>query len=90
VTRTVVRRVLDVDVLHGPEWEHTGGTLWLYEYNADIANDACDGHDGLIHPQFLTDRYAGPAPTGPESDPYDRSRPIGDPAEGERGVASRT
>lgn len=90
VARTVVRRVLDVDVLHGPGWEHTEGTLWLYEYNADIANDACDEHDGFIHPQFLTGPHAGPAPTGPESDPYDRSRPIENSAEGECGVASRT
>ncbi|MGK5447232.1 hypothetical protein [Streptomyces radiopugnans] len=52
VARAVVRRVLDVDVLHGPRWKHTEGTLWMYGHNADIANDTCDEHDGFIHPQF--------------------------------------
>ncbi|WP_101256469.1 hypothetical protein [Streptomyces barkulensis] len=90
VARTVVRRVLDVDVLHGPRWEHTEGTLWMYGYNGDIANDTCDEHDGFIHPQFVADRYANPA-TGEERDPYDRSRPVEKwTGEGECLVASRT
>lgn len=90
VARTVVRRVLDVDVLHGPRWEHTEGTLWMYGYNGDIANDTCDEHDGFIHPQFVADRYANPA-TGEQRDPYDRSKPVEEwTGEGECLAASRT
>ncbi|SEQ16164.1 hypothetical protein [Streptomyces radiopugnans] len=90
VARAVVRRVLDVDVLHGPRWKHTEGTLWMYGHNADIANDTCDEHDGFIHPQFVADRHAGPA-TGPERDPYDRSRPVEEwTGKGECLTASRT
>ncbi|GAA2392598.1 hypothetical protein GCM10010420_16490 [Streptomyces glaucosporus] len=91
VARTIVRRTLDVDVLHGPEWKYTEGKLWIYSTDVYIANGGCGEHDGFVHPQFTEDLHAGPVPSGPEKDPYDRSESIEDLGEdGECGVVSRT
>ncbi|WP_051717028.1 hypothetical protein [Streptomyces megasporus] len=79
VARTIVRRILDVDVLHGPGWEHTEGKLWVHGANVSIANGGCEERDGFLHPRFVDDLYDDPVPTGPESDPYDRSKPIETP-----------
>ncbi|MTE22204.1 hypothetical protein F0L17_24510 [Streptomyces sp. TRM43335] len=92
VARTIVRRSLEIHVPHGPEWEYTEGRLWVAGYGSRIANDVCESGDGFIHPMFVADRYARPAPSGPERDPYDRSEPIaeGKPDEGQCGVVTRT
>lgn len=74
VTRTIVRRVLHVELPDPAKYDVAPGRLTLVEYNGDIGNDACDVHDGFLHPVFPSTQSTGPSPTGPTEDPYDRSR----------------
>ncbi|GGX67944.1 hypothetical protein GCM10010358_22980 [Streptomyces minutiscleroticus] len=93
VTRTIVRRALDVRLLDPAKYTATPGKLAVMRYAQDFGNSACDTHDGFLHPQFDSQAAAGPSavPTGPTRDPYDRSRDIRDGAgAGECGVVSRT
>jgi hypothetical protein len=76
VTRTVVRRVVDALVATKASARVTPGTLWILRSDGDIANSTCVSRDGLLHPQFRTDPGDGPAPSGPTTDPYDRSTPL--------------
>ncbi|MEV8530345.1 hypothetical protein [Streptomyces sp. NPDC051211] len=74
VARTIVRRQLTVAVNDPRRYEVTKGTLAVIEYPNEMANSACDVHDGFLHPTFPSDaRTPGTAPSGPAEDPYDRS-----------------
>ncbi|WP_406006669.1 hypothetical protein OG440_11050 [Streptomyces sp. NBC_00637] len=93
VVRTIVRRVLDVE-LHDPDkYVVSPGKITVKRFDQEIGNSACDVYDGYMHPRFETAHSPTPtgAPaTGPTKDPYDRSRDIaGDTDEG-CGVVSRT
>ncbi|CAM5274187.1 hypothetical protein [Streptomyces abikoensis] len=74
VERTIVRRVLDTDILDPERFRVTPGRLTVRAYDVDIANSACGVHDGFLHPVFDDARPSGHAPSGPAVDPYDRSR----------------
>ncbi|MHC5906400.1 hypothetical protein ACVNF4_21220 [Streptomyces sp. S6] len=76
-TRTIVRRVLDVELSDPARYKVTPGTLFLSRYNMSSGNSACDVNDGWFHPEFNSDLQSGPTPSGPEEDPYDRSKEIG-------------
>ncbi|WP_327401856.1 hypothetical protein OG194_17900 [Streptomyces sp. NBC_01288] len=95
VTRTIVRRVLDLQLLDPARYQVTSGRLSVLTYNADFGNSACDVYDGYFHPGFSSPSSAEPtgaAPSGPTTDPYDRSKGIGE-GEGENetcGTVSRT
>ncbi|MBW1597821.1 hypothetical protein [Streptomyces sp. JJ38] len=92
VTRTVVRRVLEVEVVDPQRWLATPGRLWVTEYIRDVGNTACGVHDGLLHPEFPSDLMDNPQPTGPTADPYDRSKTLDElqsVQNGECGAVSR-
>ncbi|GGW35168.1 hypothetical protein GCM10010320_13060 [Streptomyces caelestis] len=76
VTRTIVRRVIDVELADPAQYRVTAGRLLLVEYDQEIGNSSCDVHDGYLHPEFSPGGPTGTAPTGPATDPYDRSRDI--------------
>ncbi|MFJ8136741.1 hypothetical protein [Streptomyces sp. NPDC096013] len=92
VTRTIVRRVIDLELLDPARYQVTSGRLHVDHYNSDFGNSACEIYDGYFHPEFSspsTSEPAGPAPSGPTTDPYDRSKDIG--GENETcGTVSRT
>lgn len=69
-----MRRVLDVELPDPAKYDAASGRLTLVKYNGDFANDDCDVEDGFFHPVFRSTEPAGPSPTGPTRDPYDRSR----------------
>lgn len=93
VTRTIVRRTIEVAAMDPARFRFTEGRLWISDYNSEIANDDCREGDGVIRPQFLTDREEGPEPTGEARDPYDRSKGLDRPEQGageeDCGVVSR-
>lgn len=90
VTRTIVRRVLDVELLDPARYQATADRLNIVEWARDVGNSTCGIHDGYFHPEFSSSTASGEPATGPTSDPYDRSREIGrDGAQG-CGTATRT
>ncbi|MFJ9540387.1 hypothetical protein ACIRPX_24380 [Streptomyces sp. NPDC101225] len=76
VTRTIVRRVLDMEMSDPRKYQVTPGKLSIVKYDEDIGNSACDVYDGFLHPAFTSSEPAGAAPTGPTTDPYDRSKDL--------------
>ncbi|MCT7355051.1 hypothetical protein N4P33_23275 [Streptomyces sp. 15-116A] len=90
VARTIVRRVVEVDVLDLTEYQGTEGYLWISDVRGEISNDDCRDGDGVIRPQFRTDGEAGPETTGEPSDPYDRSGDVPEAEADGCGVVSRT
>ncbi|MEV7385794.1 hypothetical protein [Streptomyces sp. NPDC091215] len=90
VARTIVRRVIDVELPDATRYQVTPGRLTLLRYDEDAGNSACDIDDGYLHPQFPSQAPTGSAaPTGPSIDPYDRSRQLGKGPQG-CGTVSRT
>ncbi len=90
VTRTIVRRVLDLEVSDPTKYRVTPGKLSVRRYDRDLANSACDVYDGFLHPRFDAADPGGPDPSGPTVDPYDRSRDIQHAEPGACGTVSRT
>ncbi|MFF4556503.1 hypothetical protein [Streptomyces sp. NPDC001422] len=88
VTRTIVRRVLDVGLSDPRKVRVTPGKVLIVKYGAEYST--CDVHDGFLHPHFGSAHSAGPTPTGPAVDPYDRSRAVGSSAADGCGRLSRT
>ncbi|MFF3848919.1 hypothetical protein [Streptomyces sp. NPDC002328] len=89
VTRTIVRRVLDVELADPTQYQVTAGRLLLLQYDQEIANSTCEVYDGFLHPEFATGEPTGPAQTGPTVDPYDRSKGIRENASASCGTVSR-
>ncbi|GHH13485.1 hypothetical protein [Streptomyces lanatus] len=90
VARTIIRRVIDVELSDPARYQVTPGKIAVVRYDQEIGNSACDVYDGYLHPHFDSSAPTGAPPTGPTTDPYDRSKDIdADPAEG-CGVVSRT
>ncbi|KOG34116.1 hypothetical protein [Streptomyces resistomycificus] len=89
VTRTIVRRAIDVELLDPARYVTTPDRLNVVQYARDVGNTACDVHDGFLHPQFPSTTPTDAA-TGPMTDPYDRSRDIGADGAGTCGTVSRT
>ncbi|PPS78065.1 MULTISPECIES: hypothetical protein [Streptomyces] len=90
VTRTIVRRVLDVELADPARYKVTPGRLLLVKYDQEIGNSSCDVYDGYLHPGFPSSRSAGPDPSGPATDPYDRSKDIDHGDGGHCGRVTRT
>ncbi|WP_234342820.1 hypothetical protein [Streptomyces fulvoviolaceus] len=90
VTRTIVRRVLDFELLDATRYVATEGRLNVVQYSRDVGNSTCGVYDGYMHPEFPSSGPTGSPAAGPTTDPYDRSRGI--PAGGAEqcGTASRT
>lgn len=77
VTRTIVRRVLDVELPDPAKYQVTPGKLSVLRYDESAGNTSCDVYDGFLHPEFSSTEPTTPAPTGATRDPYDRSEDIG-------------
>jgi len=90
VTRTIVRRVLDVAFLNPEKYRVTPGRLSVDRHAVSIGNSACDVYDGFLHPRFGSAASAGATPTGPTTDPYDRSRDLDDSPKADCRRLSRT
>ncbi|MGW4981495.1 hypothetical protein [Streptomyces mirabilis] len=90
VARTIVRRVLDLELLDPRKYQATPGKLSITRYDQDLGNTACDVYDGFLHPQFDSAAPTGAPPTGPTTDPYDRSRDIAHSGTESCGTVSRT
>lgn len=90
VARTIVRRVLDVEVSDPTRYQVTPGKIVVKRYDQEVGNTACDLHDGYLHPHFDSAEPTGAPPTGPTTDPYDRSKDIPEDRREECGVVSRT
>ncbi len=91
-TRTIVRRLLEVKLADPARYQVTPGTVFISLYQMESGNSSCDVYDGWFHPEFRDDRSSGPSPSGPEADPYDRSKEMSTeaPAEDEPcGTVSR-
>ncbi|MER5225144.1 hypothetical protein [Streptomyces flaveus] len=78
VARVIMRRIIETELADPARVQVTPGKLLVARSERDLANVACDVHDGYIHPDFDSGINQGPAPTGPMIDPYDRSRDIQD------------
>jgi hypothetical protein len=76
VTRTIVRRVLDVELPDPARYRVTPGKLNVLRYDVDSGNSACGVYDGYLHPQFNSADPTGEPATGPTTDPYDRSQDL--------------
>lgn len=90
VERTIVRRVLDVELSDPAKYRVTPGKLAVLDYLQEMANSACGIHDGYLHPQFASDAPSGERPTGAAMDPYDRSRDLDPEPVEECGTVTRT
>ncbi|MGV9645360.1 hypothetical protein [Streptomyces sp. NPDC003514] len=90
VARTIVRRALEVEVSDPARYRVTPGKIAVVRYDQEIGNSACDSYDGYLHPQFDSGPPVGEAPTGPTTDPYDRSKKITEDRHEECRVVSRT
>ena len=88
VTRTIVRRVLDVEIPDPARYRATAGKLTVLRRDESAGNSSCDVDDGFLHPEFPSSQPTGTSPSGPTTDPYDRSKDIGD--EKDCGTVSRT
>lgn len=90
VERTIVRRVIDVELYDPAEYVVTPGKISVARYDQEIGNSACDVYDGYLHPEFSTTEPTGAPATGPTTDPYDRSHGIAEDRDEGCGVVSRT
>ncbi|MFF1306922.1 hypothetical protein [Streptomyces sp. NPDC058307] len=77
VTRTIVRRVLEVELPDPAKYQVTPGRLTVLRYDESAGNTSCDVYDGFLHPEFPSSGSTEPTPPGETRDPYDRSEDIG-------------
>ncbi|WP_031034732.1 hypothetical protein [Streptomyces sp. NRRL F-5650] len=91
VARTIIRREITLTLNDPARWDVTEGKLLMEKYFSEYGNTDCDVHDGYLHPGFPDDDGPGGArPTGPSTDPYDRSRPVTGSEPGDCGQVTRT
>ncbi|WUO57028.1 hypothetical protein OG960_29970 [Streptomyces sp. NBC_00280] len=92
VARTIVRRVLDIELYDPAKYQVTPGKLSVARYDSTFGNSDCDVFDGYFHPHFDSDTATtGANPTGPTIDPYDRSgEGADDVGDGKCGTATRS
>ncbi|GGY32329.1 hypothetical protein [Streptomyces xanthochromogenes] len=90
VARTIVRRVLDIEVADPSVVQSTPGKLWIARRDVDTGNSRCDIDNGFLNPEFADDTPSGPSPSGSAVDPYDRSRSLDADRSGACGTVTRT
>ncbi|GAA2575999.1 MULTISPECIES: hypothetical protein [Streptomyces] len=91
VARTIIRRHITLTLNDPARWNVTEGKLLMEKYFSEYGNTACDVYDGYLHPGFPDDDGPGGArPTGPLTDPYDRSRTLTGSEPGDCGQVTRT
>ncbi|GAA3044966.1 hypothetical protein GCM10020229_65220 [Kitasatospora albolonga] len=77
--RTIVRRVMAFRFYDPARYDVDSKKIRFADTDSDVGNSACDVYDGFFHPQFAQFNMSfgtRPEPTGPSSDPYDRSKDI--------------
>ncbi|MGW1195323.1 hypothetical protein ACWD4B_05615 [Streptomyces sp. NPDC002536] len=89
VERTIVRRVVDTEVVDPGRFQVTPGKLTLTSFQVDFANSKCAVYDGFLHPEFGSEGRQEPDATGSPVDPYDRSREL-ESGGGRCGTVTRT
>ncbi|WP_406199866.1 hypothetical protein OH807_18045 [Kitasatospora sp. NBC_01560] len=83
-TRTIVRRVDTFRFYDPARYRVSPKKLVFGKSQSDVGNSACASSDGFYHPQFdqfatrLPGAPAEPQPTGPATDPYDRTKDLTD------------
>ncbi|MGW8330400.1 hypothetical protein ACWGLE_21230 [Streptomyces sp. NPDC055897] len=90
VARTIVRRILDIEVTDPSVAQSTPGKLWISRHDVDSGNSRCDLDNGYLNPEFADETPSGPSPSGPAVDPYDRSRSLDADRSGACGTVTRT
>ncbi|MFF3977607.1 hypothetical protein [Streptomyces sp. NPDC001828] len=90
VARTIVRRILDIEVTDPSVAQSTPGKLWISRHDVDSGNSRCDLDNGYLNPEFADETPSGPSPSGPAVDPYDRSRSLDTDRSGACGTVTRT
>ncbi|MFF1559013.1 hypothetical protein [Streptomyces sp. NPDC058279] len=79
VARTIVRRELTVALADPERIAATPGKLQIVSWAESAGNDDCsrDG-EGYLHPMFASEQQTrpDPRPSGPVTDPYDRSTDV--------------
>ncbi|WP_282206034.1 SCO2583/SCO2584 N-terminal domain-containing protein [Kitasatospora fiedleri] len=90
VDREIVRRVQDFRFYDPKHYRVTPGKPVLDRSSSDFGNNRCEMGSGYLEPvfDFMGDSSADPAPSGPTTDPYDRTEPLR--SDGECGTLSRT
>ncbi|MFB7947645.1 hypothetical protein ACFC6L_22330 [Kitasatospora phosalacinea] len=90
VTREIVRRSQDFRFYDPKHYKVTPGKPVLSHSSSEFGNNRCEMGSGYLEPEFdfMRATSTGPAPSGPESDPYDRTKPMR--TDGECGTVSRT
>ncbi|BAJ29191.1 MULTISPECIES: hypothetical protein [Kitasatospora] len=90
VAREIVRRSQDFRFYDPERFKVTPGKPVLGEGSSEFGNNRCEMGSGFLEPEFdfMRAPAAGPTPSGPESDPYDRTKPLR--TDGECGRISRT
>ncbi len=91
VEREIVRRVQDFRFYDPAHYDVQAGKPVLGEGSADFGNNRCEMGSGYLEPEFEFMRTAatGAEPSGPASDPYDRTGPMEHDRQ-ECGTVSRT
>lgn len=92
VTRTIVRRYLELEMSDPKDFNVTPGKFWLAKNWANFGNSECFTDDGFLHPHFSsgTTSSEAPEPSGSAVDPYDRSEAMAKPDSGACNVSTRT
>ncbi|WP_146616571.1 hypothetical protein [Kitasatospora sp. SolWspMP-SS2h] len=90
VDREIVRRVQDFRFYDPKHYRVTPGRPVLDRSSSDFGNNRCEMGSGYLEPvfDFMGDASTDPAPSGPTTDPYDRTEPLR--SDGECGTLSRT
>ncbi|WP_307804745.1 hypothetical protein [Streptomyces sp. VRA16 Mangrove soil] len=86
VTRTIVRRELDISWDDAAWVGRDPTTFSVRKYYVDSTNAGCDVHNGYLTPDFENTED----PDGPAVDPYDRDEPISGAGNGKCGTAVRS
>ncbi|MFJ5998227.1 hypothetical protein [Streptomyces sp. NPDC092370] len=76
--------------LRSPSMKHDPVTLFSRFGPDETGNSSCFVRDGYPHPEFPSYRSAGPYPSGPAADLYDRSKDIGHGDGDEGGTLTHT
>ncbi|GAA3867882.1 hypothetical protein GCM10023084_21150 [Streptomyces lacrimifluminis] len=87
VARTIVRRVLEIELYDPAKYQVTPGKISVVRHRSSFGNSDCEVFDGYFHPHFDSDAATAGANPGPTIDPYDRSDEV---ADGRCGTATRT
>ncbi|GGX38370.1 hypothetical protein [Streptomyces fructofermentans] len=90
VTRTIVRRALELELVDPAKYRVTPGRLVVVSHEQELSNSACRVHDGFLHPQFPSQAPVEEDRSGPTTDPYDLDRDIASSGAGSCGTVSRT